>query len=193
MKLSVLKNSHKGNSMSFIKKLETHIEIELIDSIFNFDEKNILVITGMMNFQNQVKCFSNKEILFLKKLLLKNVKIIGICSGLHIFFESSEESKNVKGLSLIKGKVKKINNDSNTKVPMVGPIKTYFKNNKYNILYYSHSYFCNPKDSKTIMAYYKIKNIKIPAYIKYKNFHGLQFHPEFSKSGINFLKNIIYS
>ena len=63
MKLSVLKSSYKGNSISFIKKLETQIEVELIDSIFNFDEKNILVFTGMMNFQNQVKCFSNKPLI----------------------------------------------------------------------------------------------------------------------------------
>lgn len=137
----------------------------------------------------------------LEKLNLVNVlknwdkPFLGICLGMQLMCEQSEEG-NTKCLEIIKTKVKKFT-DKTLKIPHMGWNDVDFekgnllfkgiKNNSY--FYFVHSYFV-PINKNTIGKTKYNKNFS--AAINYKNFYGLQFHPEKSgKVGLKILKNFV--
>ena len=151
----------------------------------------ILPGVGAFGFAMQ-KLKSKKLDKFLKDRVKNNFPILGICLGLQLFFESSQEFGRPNGLGILKGHVKKIN-PKNNKVPVTGWIETnYIKQKKKNFLYYTHSYHCIPKNKKIITNYYILEKKKIITGIKSKNITGFQFHPEKSSDiGLGLLKDFI--
>ena len=136
-----------------------------------------------------------------------NLKIMGICLGMHIMFENSEEQKKKKGLNLIEGNIKKISlsNSNHTKkyVPNLGYHKIKKKNssnintlfNKFNLknFYFSHSFkaFNYPKDEEVFEINYLNETI-LALIIKNKSLLGCQFHPELSGDlGLDFIDTFI--
>ena len=125
--------------------------------------------------------------------------IIGVCLGMQLLFEESEEIKKTKGLGIIKGKVLNLipkNKKKNSKLN-IGWEKIKLKNNKNSNLsskldnksfYFIHKFCCMPKSERIIIAKSMFENTEFCAAIKYENVEGYQFHPE--KSGNNGL--IIY-
>ena len=119
--------------------------------------------------------------------------VLGICLGMQLFCEISEED-NVKGLGIIKSKVKLFSNK--TKVPQIGwnkifglnsPLFNGISENEY--MYLVHSYYV-PKINETIAKSYYGINYSVS--VKKDNFYGVQFHPEkSSKSGQLILKNFL--
>ena len=97
--------------------------------------------------------------------------------------------KNIKGLSFIKGKTKKLDQTN------VGWRKLVTENKSLDIFsnsyfYFNHSYHQICK-KKNILAYIKINSLKIPAIKKKKNIIGLQFHPENSQANGILLFNLL--
>lgn len=126
---------------------------------------------------------------------------VGICLGLQLLFEESNEYGTNKGLGIIKGNVSKfkfINKDRiKYPVPQVGwnKIEKYnilWKNtllnglNSDNFMYFVHSYYAQPDDPNCILSFTKYGEKKYCSSIKYKNIFATQFHPE--KSGSSGLK-----
>tara|TARA_B100000524_G_C23641047_1_gene366649 strand:+ start:603 stop:1184 length:582 start_codon:yes stop_codon:yes gene_type:complete len=134
-----------------------------------------------------IRCRLDKVIPKLKQ------PVLGICLGMQLFCEISEED-NVKGLGIIKSKVKLFSNK--TKVPQIGwnkifelnsPLFNGISENEY--MYLVHSYYV-PKINETIAKSYYGINYSVS--IKKDNFYGVQFHPEkSSKSGQLILKNFL--
>ena len=134
-----------------------------------------------------IRCRLDKVIPKLKQ------PVLGICLGMQLFCEISEED-NVKGLGIIKSKVKLFPNK--TKVPQIGwnkifelnsPLFNGISENEY--MYLVHSYYV-PKINETIAKSYYGINYSVS--IKKDNFYGVQFHPEkSSKSGQLILKNFL--
>tara|TARA_B100000579_G_C22434008_1_gene666646 strand:- start:309 stop:683 length:375 start_codon:yes stop_codon:yes gene_type:complete len=121
---------------------------------------------------------------------------MGLCLGMQLLLTSSEEFKNIKGLNLIKGKVKKIN-QKNKVVPNTGwskitnTKKNYLKINKGDSFYFTHSFKCNI-DSKINTGYIKYLDENICAFFVLNNMTGIQFHPELSgQKGLNVYKRFI--
>lgn len=122
--------------------------------------------------------------------------ILGICLGMQLMFESSEEGKG-KGLSIFKGSVKKL--PSRVKLPHMG-WNLLDKRGEPEILegvsdkswvYFLHSFYPDPKD-KRIIASTTIHGKKFTSTISYKNIFGTQFHPEKSGNvGSVILKNFL--
>ncbi|MGC8558402.1 MAG: imidazole glycerol phosphate synthase subunit HisH [Nitrososphaeria archaeon] len=119
---------------------------------------------------------------------------LGICLGLHLIFDSSEEGSG-KGLGLIHGNVKRIRFG---KVPHMGWSETKLVSGSslwdglkgIEYFYYAHSYMPEYTGSwtKAVAEYGEI----IPAFIEVDNIIGVQFHPEKSgNSGQKFLKNVL--
>jgi len=121
---------------------------------------------------------------------------IGICLGLQLLFETSEEFGSHKGLGLIKGTVRKFqfNFSRNIKypVPQIGWnriredrtswARTPLCNNQSDdFMYFVHSYYVEPKDKNVILATTVYGDQKYCSAIKQKNIFATQFHPE--KSG----------
>ena len=113
---------------------------------------------------------------------------LGICLGMQLFFSNSTEgSKKIPCLNCIPGTVEKIPQQASFPVPHMGwnslehtenpSIFTQDLRNQY--YYFVHSYFCSWSSAVTAYCEY---NQKIPALVEYKNFIGMQFHPEKSSS-----------
>ena len=125
---------------------------------------------------------------------------LGICLGLQLLFEESEESPGVQGLGLLKGSITKIPNQNGTlKIPHMGwnsldILKNdgIFKNIPPNpYVYFVHSYYLKA-ESEDIVAARTNYGIDIDVSVQYKNIFATQFHPEKSGAvGLQILRNFI--
>ena len=132
-----------------------------------------------------------------KQNALSGKPFLGICLGLQLLFEESEESPGVKGLGIFKGKIKKFSPDMGLKIPHIGwnslEIKqkdTLFKNVPENsYVYFVHSYYLHAEDENDIAT---ITNYGIDFHsaVGKNNIFATQFHPEKSGDvGLQILRN----
>ena len=118
--------------------------------------------------------------------MLKNMPVLGICLGMEMFFEKSEEGK-AKGLNVIDGEVVIL--PSSMKVPHMGwnnleikkPGKILEGVEDGSWAYFVHSYRVKPNSNDVITAESDY-GIKVPAVVEQDNFYGTQFHPEKSST-----------
>ena len=151
----------------------------------------------------------NIKSLNLDKIIYKYIEsgkfFMGICLGLQLLFENSEEFGYAKqGLGIIKGTVKKFNFKKNEKiyVPQIGWNKIFINEKKSNTLplkkdldksylYFVHSYYVVPEDSKVILSETKYGEFNYCSSILKDNIFACQFHPEKSgTTGLEIYKNI---
>lgn len=184
-----------------IKKLgytpELYSEKEKINS-------NILFLPGVGAFNSAMKiikqkCYDRLIYSFIKK---NDNLIFGICLGMQILFNSSNENNNTEGLNLINGKVSKLQSINKIKLPHVGlnEIKI-INNNEFNFIknydkekfYFVHSYAVKTLKKKNTLAVSAYKDINFASVVtNNKNIIGTQFHPEkSSKIGLNFLEDVL--
>ena len=132
-----------------------------------------------------------------KECALSGKPFLGICLGLQLLFEESEESPGVKGLGIFKGKIKKFSPDMGLKIPHIGwnslSIKqndTLFKGIPENsYVYFVHSYYLHAEDEKDIATVTNY-GIDFHSAVGKNNVFATQFHPEKSGDvGLQILKN----
>lgn len=132
-----------------------------------------------------------------KQNALSGKPFLGICLGLQLLFEESEESPGVKGLGIFKGKIKKFLPDMGLKIPHIGwnslEIKqkdTLFKNVPENsYVYFVHSYYLHAEDENDIATVTNY-GIDFHSAVGKNNIFATQFHPEKSGDvGLQILKN----
>ena len=127
--------------------------------------------------------------------------IFGICLGMQLLFEKSEEFGKNKGLSLIQGDVIKFSKNSKSPyVPYIGWNLIKLTKNKSRILdsnlnlkfmYFVHSFYCKPFNKKIISATTQYGELDYCSAISYQNIEAFQFHPEKSgKNGLNIYNKI---
>jgi glutamine amidotransferase len=131
--------------------------------------------------------------------LIKEKPFLGICLGMQLLFEQSEESKGVRGFGLLNGTVKKFK--GNLPVPHTGWNKVNVTHQSSAIFdginefyaYFVHSYYCAPADKSAISASTDY-GISFPSVISVKNLFLTQFHPEKSgEKGLMILNNFVRS
>ncbi len=149
-----------------------------------------LIFPGQGHFAQAMDNLEKSGLIDTIKTSINNgIDFLGICLGLQILFEKSEEAPNVEGLGIIKGEVKKFKLG---KIPQVGwnKIKT-TKNNDFlsdDYFYFVNSYYVEPKD-KNIVSSYTDYEIEFCSSIQKDNLSAVQFHPEKSSiAGVNFFK-----
>ncbi len=172
----------------------------------DLEDADKLILPGVGAFGD---CMKNLESTGLIPTILEQIKnkkpLFGICVGLQILFESSEETPEVKGLGIFKGTVKKICADG-LKIPHMGwnyvkiGSKNYtkFGDSKFMdglpampYFYFVHSYHAIPADANLIAAT-TFYGERITAAIEYENIFATQFHPEKSGDvGLKVLKNFV--
>jgi imidazole glycerol-phosphate synthase subunit HisH len=167
-----------GNIQS-VKNALTELNVDSIvtNDLIQLKQADKIIIPGVGNFKQFFNFFNSIYIENLKTIL-KQKPSLGICLGMQLFFEESEEAPNVRGLGLIKGTVKKF---TKGKIPQIGWNKV---NNDY--FYFVNSYYCIPKEGTITNSEYYIDFCSI---IKKENLTGFQFHPEKSgRKGLEMLK-----
>ena len=159
-----------------------------------------IILPGVGAFDSALKELRLLGIDSLLKLQIEKGKpFLGLCLGMQILFEESEEGRE-KGLGLIKGKVKKFSfaKDAALKVPHIGwnnllikqsscPI---MKNIPQNVkVYFVHSYYCEPQNATDILTETDY-GIKFASSVSQNNLFAMQFHPEKSgEIGLEILRN----
>ena len=127
---------------------------------------------------------------------IKQRPFFGICVGMQLLADSSEENGNHQGLGWIEGTIKKLPG-ADIKLPHMGwnSIKIVNKNSEIkpaeNDYYFVHSYYFDCTNSEDILAETKY-GINFPSIVNKENVYGCQFHPEKSSDqGLNLIKNFI--
>ena len=126
---------------------------------------------------------------------------LGLCLGLQLLFEKSEEAPGVNGLSVLKGEAKRFrfSDKSGLKVPHMGwnTIETVAGSGLFKgipkdpYVYFVHSYYVKPKDGSVILTTTDY-GIEFASGVRKDNIYGLQFHPEKSQAaGLHILRNFI--
>lgn len=170
------------------------------ETIKNADK---LVLPGVGAFGDCMKNLENAGLIEVIKEEIRNKKpLLGICVGLQLLFEKSEESPGVKGLGIFKGSIKKID-AKGAKLPHIGwnslnitgvkgdiDLFNGLKENSY--VYFVHSYHANT--SENIITATTDYGEKVTAAIAKGNVAATQFHPEKSGDvGLKILENFVNS
>jgi len=159
-----------------------------VDVITNFNSPNIysgLFLPGVGNFDPAMNSIRN-----LSKIQFQdyvgNMPVLGICLGMEMFFEKSEEGKE-HGLNVINGEVIILPSSmtvphmgwNNLEIKKTGKILEGVKDGSW--AYFVHSYRVKP-DSNDVITAVSDYGIKVPAVVEHDNFFGTQFHPEKSST-----------
>ena len=190
-----------GNIHSVTKALESlEEEIILIQNTKQIKECKALVLPGVGSFDPAISNLKKTELIVDIKNWIKSGKsFLGICLGLQLLFESSDEGS-INGLGILKGQIKKIPQLSNQRIPHVGwcellPTRknSLLKEDELNNwVYFVHSYHAVPTNSNLITANVSYGSEKLTAIIEQDNLLACQFHPEKSgKTGEKILRRWI--
>ena len=124
---------------------------------------------------------------------------LGICLGLQLIFEESEESPGVKGLALLPGRFKRIPDGDGRKVPQIGWNDLSFPRQSRlfegvpegSYVYFVHSYYLEAGDPADVAARTEY-GVRIDAAVEHGNLFACQFHPEKSERiGMQILRNFL--
>ena len=179
-----------GNIHSVKKAIENlEEEVLLIKSKLQISSCKALIIPGQGAFDPAIENLHKTGLIDeIKKWICSGKSFMGICLGLQILFEESEEGNN-KGIGIIKGKIKKIPSIKNQRIPHIGwcnllPSKDSILLRKEEInkwVYFDHSYFALPNNKTFVTASVEYGSIHLTAIVENENLIACQFHPE--KSG----------
>ena len=133
----------------------------------------------------------------IRQAVEKGTPFLGICLGMQLLFESSEESPGVEGLSLLPGKILRIPPQEGLKIPHMGwnSLKVRTGARLFQGLpeepyvYFVHSYYLRAEEEEIVAATTRY-SVEIHASVEQGNLFGCQFHPEkSSRTGLAILKN----
>lgn len=190
-----------GNIKSVEKALVALGETALITR----DKEKILyadkvILPGVGAFGDamaKLRGFGLEEII--KQVIAQKTPFLGICLGLQLLFESSEETPGVKGLGILKGRIVKIPDDMGLKVPQIGWNSLRFPNSgrlfqgipEDSYVYFVHSYYLQAKEPEIVTATTEYA-AQIHASVEKENVFACQFHPEKSSDvGLQILRNFV--
>jgi glutamine amidotransferase len=202
----VIINYGMGNLWS-VKSALDFIDVE---TVISSDPKkittaNILVLPGVGAFRRAMNSLNKAGIseAIVEAVSRKKSKILGICLGMQLLGQSSTEDGFTEGLSLIKSKSEKFNNDHNpeVKIPHVGFNSVLFPENSIlfkqleqeSDFYFTHSYKMTLSNLGGLVSKTHYAGDFLAAY-EQENIFATQFHPEKSQTnGLKLLHNFIVS
>lgn len=184
-----------GNLHSVMKGLaKVRVPAVLTDKPAMIKKCAGIVLPGVGAFKDAMKEIKKRNLLvFLKKQAAAGMPFMGICLGMQLLFDESEEFGKHKGLGLIKGTVRRFKGKK-LKIPHMGwnqgrieKKSLLMKDIKNDYLFYFvHSYRVIPDDKSCVLTSTEYGGIRFASSVEQGNVCGFQFHPE--KSGETALK-----
>lgn len=187
-----------------IKSVEKALQYIGEHPVITRDEKEIrkadhVIVPGVGAFEDAMEKMNRYELTkVLQDVAAAGTPIMGICLGLQLFFERSDESEHdVKGLSLLPGEIVRFPNKEGYKIPHMGWNSLKINPNSKLLkgipedtyVYFVHSYYLKAKNIKDVAATTDYI-VPVHAAVEHDNIFATQFHPEKSGDvGLEILKN----
>ena len=172
-----------GNLKSIVNRLEAFgVDYTVTDKAEDISRADKIIFPGQGHFGQVMQALTFKGLAEpLISRIKQGVPFLGICVGLQVLFDSSEEAPNVRGLGLLKGKIIRF---TQGKIPQIGwnKIKTTAANTflREDYFYFVNSYYA-VCDDPTVVSATAEYHIPFTAAVQVDNIAATQFHPE--KSG----------
>lgn len=188
-----------------IKSVEKALHYLGEEAVITRDRDTILwadrvILPGVGAFGDAMEKLRTYELdKVIQEVVGQNTPFLGICLGLQLLFESSEESEGVEGLGILKGKVVRLPEESDLKIPHIGwnslkypnPGRLFTGIAEDSYVYFVHSYYLQAKDPSIVTATTEYGTL-IHASVEQGNVFACQFHPEKSSEvGMQILKNFL--
>ena len=173
------------------------------ESIITRDRKEIfaadkVILPGVGAFGEAMERLKHYELdKVIHETVAKKTPFLGICLGLQLLFEGSEESGGVEGLHVLDGFIKKIPNKDGLKIPHIGWNSLHLQNqgrlfegiSEGAFVYFVHSFYLEARQESIVKATTNY-SVDIHASVEQGNVFACQFHPEKSSDvGLKILKN----
>ncbi len=188
-----------------IKSVEKALQFLGEETVITRDAQVILgadgvILPGVGSFGDAMeKLYSYGLVSVIRQCVERNIPFLGICLGLQLMFESSEETPGVEGLGLLPGKIVRIPSEGGLKVPHIGWNSLSFPNEgklfkglkEDTYVYFVHSFYLQAKEPEIVKATTEYGTL-IHASVEKGNLFACQFHPEkSSEAGMQILRNFI--
>jgi glutamine amidotransferase len=191
---------YDAGNLKSVEKALLHLGEEVMitrdkDQLLRADK---VILPGVGHFGDAMTKLHHYQLVdVIKEIVSENTPFLGICLGMQLLFESSEECKGVDGLSLLKGDILRIPGGEGIKIPHMGwnsltikeGAKLYQGFEQQAYVYFVHSFYLKAADPMDVAATTHYSTI-IDASVERDNVFGCQFHPEKSgEMGLRILKN----
>lgn len=190
-----------GNIHSVHKAMQRFgAEVCVTSKLDDIRKADKLVLPGVGAFDDAMEELNKTGLAQVIKEEVKAGKpLLGICLGMQLMFEESEEAKKTKGLGILKGRVKRFSPKEGLKVPHMGwnqlkvnpdcPLLKSIKDSTY--VYFCHSYYPTPSE-KAVVAATTDYGGDFASAVRKDNVYGAQFHPEKSqRAGLQMIENFV--
>jgi glutamine amidotransferase len=157
-----------------------------------------VILPGVGSFGDAMSKLHHYQLVeVIKEVVEKKTPFLGICLGLQLLFERSDECDGVEGLSILKGEILRIPECDGLKIPHMGWNSLQIKENaklfqglpEHAYVYFVHSYYLKARDENDVAATTQYSTL-IHASVEKDNIFACQFHPEKSgELGLKILKN----
>ena len=165
------------------------------DTLLNADK---VILPGVGSFGDAMENLNRYELVpVIRQIVQEKTPFLGICLGLQLLFESSEETPGVPGLGILKGKILRIPPCPGLKIPHMGWNSLHLQNEgrlfkgipEDTYVYFVHSYYLQADEPEIVKAVTDYSTC-IHASVEKDNVFACQFHPEkSSRFGLEILKN----
>lgn len=190
-----------AGNLSSVKKALDYLgaESEITQNKDKILSASHVILPGVGSFGDAMASMEERGLVDTVKQAARKKNFLGICLGLQLLFESSEESPGVDGLGILKGKIVSIPKNKGLKVPHIGwnsvSLKQkggIFKNiNDESYFYFVHSFYLDGAD-EDVVAGITNYGVEIECAVQKGKLCATQFHPEkSSKAGLALLKNFL--